>query len=297
MKRIRVLFLSILIMVSLTACKSDDYKEAMELYVNREYDAALVIFAELGDYEDSVNMVTKCHYAQAHMLMDDGMYEEARTIFEELGDYEDSAENIKECNYQQAIMLMEQKQYEAAEEIFAMLGDYKDSAEYTNGMGWYLFTTYVAEQGKVMPENLLFKHSGVISVDSGCLCVEIENSSFTAKAIIAPDTPRADLYATFQLTIGYAENKESGYTRWSIRDYKKGDLIDWDEYDYYDNGRLYDGTYAVKDRVEILPGESGANLITALADCIRKGLEESGLDITMADLGFACYDESPDVFY
>lgn len=36
MKKIGILLLVVLMMVSLTACKSDDYKEAMELYVNRE---------------------------------------------------------------------------------------------------------------------------------------------------------------------------------------------------------------------------------------------------------------------
>lgn len=297
MKRISVLFFAVLMMISLTACKSDDYKEAMELYVNREYDAALVIFTELGDYEDSVNMVTKCRYAQAHLLMSDGMFEDARVIFEELGDYEDSAENIRECYYQQAIALMEDKHYDAAEELFTMLGDYKDSAEYANSMGWYLFTTYVAEKVAVQPENLLFNHSGVISMDSGCLCVEIENSMFSAKVIIDPESPKADLYATYHMKMGYYEHKESGYTKWNIRNYKKGDTIDWDEYDYYNSGRRYDGTYAYMDRMESLPGESGANLISALTDCIRKGLEQSGLDVTMADLGFAKYDDSPDVFY
>lgn len=297
MKRISVLFFAVLMMISLTACKSDDYKEAMELYINREYDAALVIFTELGDYEDSVNMVTKCRYAQAHLLLQNGKYEEARFIFEELGDYEDSAENVKECYYQQAIALMEGKQYEAAEEIFAMLGDYRDSTNYADSMGWYLFTTYVSEQGEVTPDNLLYEHDGVIYMDSDCLVAEIANSMFTAKVIIDHNSPKAELYATYYLKVGSSIGKEYGYTKWDIGNYEKGDLISWDEYDFYDNGKQFNGKPARSLSPELLPGGTGANLITALTDCIQKGIEESGLDVTMADLGFAKYDDSPDVFY
>jgi tetratricopeptide (TPR) repeat protein len=297
MRKIGVLLLVALMMISLTACKSDDYKEAMELYVNREYDAALVIFTELGDYEDSINMVTRCRHAQAHSLLQNGKYEEARVIFEELGDYEDSAENVKECYYQQAIALMEGKQYEAAEEIFAMLGDYKDSADYANGMGWYLFTKYISERGEVTPDNLLYEHDGVIYMDSDCLCVEIGNSSFTAKTVIAPQKSVADLYATFNFKFGYYEIRDKATTKWDISRYEKGDFISWDEQDHYFSGRKFDGSYNSADTADTLYGESGANLITALTDCIRKGLDESGLDVTMADLGFAKYDDSPDIFY
>lgn len=297
MRKIGILLLAVLLIISLTACKSDDYKEAMELYVNREYDAALAMFTELGDYEDSINMVTRCRYAQAHVLLSDGKYEEARMIFEELGDYEDSAENVRECYYQQAVGLMEDKQYEAAEEIFVMLGDYKDSNHYASGMGWYLFTTYVSKQGKVMPDNLLFNHTGVITVDSGCLVAEIENSAFTAKVVIDHNSPKAELYADYYWEMGASVIKEYGYTQWDISRYKKGDLLFWDDFDHYDSGKQYNGKSILTPYPELLPGGSGANLISALTDCIRKGLEESGLDVTMADLGFEKYDNSPDVFY
>lgn len=297
MRKIGILLLTVLIIVSLTACKSDDYKEAMELYVNREYDAALVIFTELGDYEDSVNMVTKCRYAQAHTLLQNGKYEEARIIFEDLGSYEDSAENVKECYYQQAIALMEGKRYEAAEEIFAMLGDYKDSADYADGMGWYLFTKYVSEQGEVVPENLLFNHTGVITVDSDCLVAEIRNSMFAAKVIIDRNSPKAELSADYFYTLGATLIKEYGHTQWDIGRYRKGDLIFWDAYEHYDNGKQYSGKAILTPYPELLPGGSGANLITALADSIQKGLDKSGLDVTMADLGFAEYSNSPDVFH
>ncbi len=289
MKKIGILLLTVFLIISLTACKSDDYQEAMELYINREYDAALVIFTELGNYEDSINMVTKCRYAQACSLLQNGKYEDARIIFEELGNYEDSAENVKECYYQQAVLLITCKDYEAAEKIFAMLGDYKDSAEYARDTGWYLFLNYVSEHGEVTPGNLLYNHTGVITVESGCLCAEIENSMFSASVVVDHSNPKAELYADFYSKMGSSIHREQGYTQWDIGRYQNGDLIFWDEYDYYDNGKQINGKPKYTLSPELLPGESGANLITALTDCIRKGLEESGLDVTMADLGFARY--------
>jgi len=289
MRKICVLALAVVLLFSLTACKSNDYKEAMELYANEEYDAALAIFTELGDYENSVSMMAKCKYAQAQLLMDSGMYEDARVIFEELGDYEDSAENVKECCYQQAVGLVEARQYEAAEAFFAMLGDYKDSEAYANGMGWYLFANYVSEQGEIVPSDLLYEHTGVITVDSGCLCVEIGNSSFTAKAVIDPKKTEADLEATFHIKIGYYEIRDKASTKWNIARYQKGDEIFWDELDHYFSGRDAFGKYTSADYSETLYGESGANLITALTDCIQKGIDQSGLDVTMAELGFTHY--------
>lgn len=291
MRKIGILLLAVLIIISMTACKNNDYKEAMELYINREYDAALAVFTELGDYEDSINMVTKCRYAQAHLLLSDGKYNDARAIFEELGDYEDSAENVKECYYQQAVALMENKQYDAAEKVFEMLGDYKDSTNYADGMGWYLFLNYVSERGEVSPENLLYEDSGVIYVDSGCLCVEIENSSFTARTVIDPEKTKAELHATFNFKLGYYVIKDSTYTKWDIGSYQKGDCISWDNYDHYFSGKTAYGSYTTADSPDALSGETGANLITALTDCIQKGLEESGLDVTMADLGFTSYSK------
>ena len=127
MKKFIALLLTFLLVISLTGCKGSDYKQAMELYANDDYAAALAIFTELGDYKDS-------------------------------------AESLKECYYQRALRLVAEQQYDAAEEIFAMLGNYKDSANYANGIGLYVFMNYISEHGRLTPAELLYNPTGTITV-------------------------------------------------------------------------------------------------------------------------------------
>lgn len=91
--------------------------------------------------------------------------------------------------------------------------------------------------------------------------------------------------------MGYYEIRDKATTEWNISRYEKGDFISWDELDHYFSFKKFDGSYTSADNADTLYGESGANLITALTDCIQKGLEESGLDVTMADLGFTSYSK------
>lgn len=44
---------------ALAGCESSDYKKAMSMYENGEYEEAAKIFTELGEYEDSAEMATK----------------------------------------------------------------------------------------------------------------------------------------------------------------------------------------------------------------------------------------------
>lgn len=289
MKKFIALLLAFLLVISLTGCKGSDYKQAMELYANDDYAEALAIFTELGDYKDSSSMVSKCKYAMAQQLMLDGDYEGALVIFEELGDYKDSAESLKECYYQRALRLVAEQQYDAAEEIFAMLGNYKDSANYANGIGLYVFMNYISEHGRLTPADLLYRHTGTITVKDGCLRVEIANGLFTVKLVIYPGRTTADLYAEELLELGLSKVHDTAYEKWDISQYQKGDIISWDEYDAYCSGRDYWGNYNGSTSLESLRGGTGANQITALIDCLYKGLESCGLGITMADLGFASY--------
>ena len=289
MKKLCILLLAFLLVISLTGCKGSDYKQAMELYANDDYAAALAIFTELGDYKDSSSMVSKCKYAMAQQLMLDGDYEGALVLFEELGDYKDSAESLKECYYQRALRLVAEQQYDAAEEIFAMLGNYKDSANYANGIGLYVFMNYISEHGRLTPAELLYNHTGTITVKDGCLCVETTNSFYSVKLVLYPGRTTADLSGHFEMVMGYYEIVDSAYKSLDISQYQKGDVISWDTYDAYCSGRDYWGNYTGATSVYALTGESGANLVLALMDCIHKGLESCGLGITMADLGFASY--------
>ena len=129
MKKFVAVVLALVMTLSLCACNSLDYKEAMELYEDESYERARELFVELGDYENSAEMVNQCDYQLALEHMEDGEYEEAKALFVELDTFEDSAEKVVECNYEIAQAALEAGEYQQAYELFLELGDYKDSAE------------------------------------------------------------------------------------------------------------------------------------------------------------------------
>ena len=79
------------------------------------------MFAELGDYENSAEMVKVCKYTHAAKLVEAKDYASAKAIFVELGEYADSANFARECTYQQAIQLLRNSRY-SIKEIAMMTG-------------------------------------------------------------------------------------------------------------------------------------------------------------------------------
>ena len=98
LKKFLCLVLSIILVLSLSACDSSDYKKAMELYESGDLDGAITAFSVLGDYEDSADMVLKIKYEKAEGLFSGGYYEDAKVIYEELGDYNNSVARIEMCD-------------------------------------------------------------------------------------------------------------------------------------------------------------------------------------------------------
>lgn len=76
MKRILVLILSMIILLSLCGCDSSEYEKAMSLYNSGEYQEAMDIFLELGDYEDSGKMAAICACKAAEEYAEKGMMAE-----------------------------------------------------------------------------------------------------------------------------------------------------------------------------------------------------------------------------
>lgn len=92
-----VFVLGIALIVSLAACDSSDYKKAEELYNEGQYNEALYLFKNLGDYEDSQEKVLSCTYFIANSLFKDAQYEKAASFYEQLGDYKQSREQLSIC--------------------------------------------------------------------------------------------------------------------------------------------------------------------------------------------------------
>jgi TolA-binding protein len=59
-------------------------------------------------------------------LVESKNYDEAIAIFEELGDYSDSADKIPETKYKKAENLVSNKEFDTAIEIFNELGEYQN---------------------------------------------------------------------------------------------------------------------------------------------------------------------------
>lgn len=100
-KRILVVSLIVMMFLSLTGCKSKDYKDAVEYQEAKDYVSAATIYEELGEYKDSTERLTECKamikYDTAKAEQDAKNYASAATIYEELGEYKDSAKHLAEC--------------------------------------------------------------------------------------------------------------------------------------------------------------------------------------------------------
>ena len=124
------------------AARQEAYNNGLALLEAGEYDEAVAVFAELGDYQDSAEQINNVRYTQALALVDEGNYDNAISIFTELGDYKDSAEQIEQIKatetenaYQAALALVAEEKYQEAEDAFLALGSYKDSAEQATATG------------------------------------------------------------------------------------------------------------------------------------------------------------------
>lgn len=77
------------------------YKDATTALETGNFEVAISLFGELGDYKDSAFMVQNAQhealYVDATASMENGDYETAINLFTELGDYKDSPHMIQEC--------------------------------------------------------------------------------------------------------------------------------------------------------------------------------------------------------
>lgn len=94
------------------------YKAAEKSLATENYDAAISVFEELGDYRDSTERFLECIYAKADKLLAAGDYDAAILVFEELGDYKDSNERLLECVYAKADELLAAGDYYTAISAF-----------------------------------------------------------------------------------------------------------------------------------------------------------------------------------
>lgn len=77
------------------------YREALTEQSKGNYDRAMELFAELGEYKDSPEQITQTIAKRAFDMMGEGKYEEALAVFDTLEGYESSA---ADCIYSMGVL-------------------------------------------------------------------------------------------------------------------------------------------------------------------------------------------------
>lgn len=189
LRAVALLLLVSMLVLSMTGCDSLDYREAINLYNAQNYEDALALFTQLGEYEDSAQMVTRCNYWIAMKAMEYGRYEAAIEGFDALNGYEDSEARITECYYLLAVAAFEAEDLAAAESYFLEVADYKQAPEHLRRITWQkLFDAVVA--------------AGTENEDGFLLQTERDGKTFQISA--RQGTPA-------QLTFFVSHAKEEGY--------------------------------------------------------------------------------------
>lgn len=98
------------------------YKDAEQLFLQAEYDAAEEIFTKLGNYAESSDYIIRCRYEKASQLMANGQYPEAADAFTLLDGYENSDQLVRECMLKIAENYMENGEFEAAMSVYKAAG-------------------------------------------------------------------------------------------------------------------------------------------------------------------------------
>ena len=96
-KSLLVLVLCLAMLPVLTGCTTSmTYRKAYNLYTTQEYEEAIAIFEQLGDYGESKMMIDACYYELGREAMLEKEWQKAIDYFEKSG-YHGAAEKIQEC--------------------------------------------------------------------------------------------------------------------------------------------------------------------------------------------------------
>lgn len=267
------------------------YNEAVDLMHSKKYEDAIEIFSELDGYKDSETKINECNYKIAIKLMDDEKFEEAIEIFTELGEYKDCKTKINECNYAIANELMDDKKYEEAREIFLSLGDHGESAQMAITAAQYMLVDYL--DGKEVDIETINEYSATgIQYEDGKLYMAymfmsespIEVNLIVGTAI-TPGETEALFFGSDKLSSYAAYYEAEAEIHIDLTTYKSGDTITWEDFSV--TGRTAQGTRYTQS--ETLLDAAPTSAMTNITQHLESLLDESGLGLTMADIGFTSY--------
>lgn len=254
MKKLIVLILALVMVLTLTACDSQDYKKAMGLYEEGDYVSARAIFVELADYENSAEMVRNCDYGIAVENMENGNFQEAFEQFKALGDFQDSVENARKC---------------AWNIVYNHMGEGNNTIK---SLGNSQYAIIMAKDGQLYV-GWSMQMSGLINCK-------------TTIAIIVDMEGNVKLAGSDELSTHAARYKAAAQTEWNYAAYKNGDTMTWDEFEV-SGYNAYNKPYDRESTMLHIFLTSAVKNATAY---LESYLTENGLGITMKDLGFTSYN-------
>ena len=101
-----LVILVLLLFVSMTGCEDLDYRDAIRLYNDGDYEAAAEIFYALGDFEKCPELYTDCQYWIAVDLAEEGNFEKALPRFWKLGDTATAPNGSPSANIRSPLRLL-----------------------------------------------------------------------------------------------------------------------------------------------------------------------------------------------
>lgn len=102
---------------------SGKYEKAEEFVKSEDYDSAIEIYSELGDYKDSEKKLYEVYYVKANACFEAGKYDDALAIYEIVSKKQNVEQEIYNCKNGKAINLFEEGKYEEARSLFTEISN------------------------------------------------------------------------------------------------------------------------------------------------------------------------------
>lgn len=182
-----VLVTALILLMNYVIVLAPKYNKAQNLLANGQYDEAISVFKELGNYKDSAEIVNESNYTKAQNLRANGKLIEAISVFKELGKYKDSAEMVIASK---ALLLANTKAGDLIK-----FGKYEQDNDKTNGKEDIAWKVLDIQDGKalLLSEKNLDKQQYNIedgyNISSWLTCTLRDwlNTTFYAEAFTAGD--------------------------------------------------------------------------------------------------------------
>ena len=296
MKAAAVAAMICILLLSMTGCDALDYRDAIDLYNARDYEAAAEMFYALGDYENCQELYTSCQYWMSVELAQQGNFQEALPRFVKLGTYKNSAQWATECTYQLALAAFSENRFSDAENYFGETPEYKSTGEYLRQITWQNFFDAVAE-APLSLETDEKSYALIADTDANQLVFYVgshTDAGYTFHSDLTLTVTRDSLIADFTATDGFSmdfrdgaigsEQIMSGRVDISTCTAQTVPAVEVFEKTVHDN---QGNTTTSTDPADSLMTAAMAEDFQALMTVIPELIAEADLAYTLQDIGFS----------